>query len=359
VSDHRHRIQRILTLIPYLRSHPGVRVEELEAFCGAPAAEILSDLNRILLCGVPPYLPDDYIGVYVDDGKVEIRFAEHWKRPVRFTLPEALALRLAIESLPAGGDAAYVEARRLLLEKISRILGAEAAEQGGGSRAEATRAVEGRLAAIAGKGPTHGLVPARSRVEAVLSAIVPALDARPRPKVEIDYYSASSDALRTRKVRPYGLVHKQGEDYLVAHDEASDETRSFRVDRIRAARAVPGETFEPPPRFSLERFERRDMNFQKRFVRRVKVRFDRSVARWVRESRTEDEIEPLPDGSLLVHMRVANTPWLLNEVLQYGAAAEIVDPPEMREAMRAHLDEAARAHAAFAAAAAAAAGRGA
>src|SRR5512137_992144 len=122
MSDPKHRIQRILTLIPYLRDHPGVRLEELEEFCGAPAAEILGDLNRILLCGVPPYLPDDYIGVYVDDGKVDIRFAEHFKRPVRFTLPEALALKLAIESLPPGGDAAYKDARRLLLEKIGRIL---------------------------------------------------------------------------------------------------------------------------------------------------------------------------------------------------------------------------------------------
>src|SRR5205814_2029123 len=202
------------------------------AYCGAPATEILSDLDKILLCGVPPYLPDDYIGVYVDDGKVEIRFAEHFRRPVRFTLPEALALKLAIESLPPGGDDAYKDARRLLLEKIGRILGAEAAEQGGGSRLEATRQVEGRLAAIS---------------------------------------------------------------------------------------------------------ERRDMNFRRRFDREVKVRFDRSVARYVRESRREDAIEETPDGHLIVTMKVANVPWLLNEVLQYGAAAEIVGPDEVRRAMREHL----------------------
>jgi len=345
MSDPKHRIQRILTLIPYLRSHPGVRVEDLEAFCGAPAAEILSDLNRILLCGVPPYLPDDYIGVYVDDGKVEIRFAEHWRRPVRFTLPEALALKLAIESLPGGGDPAYVEARRMLLEKISRILGAEAAEQGGGTRAEATRAVEGRLATIGGRGPTHGLVPARRRVEAVLAVVVPALDARPRHAVLLEYYSASSDDLRERRVRPYGLVLKAGEQYLVAHDEATGETRSFRIDRIRAARALLEASFEVPKQFSLERFEKRDMNFQRRFVKKARVRFDRSVARYVRESRRDDDLEPLPDGGIMATVRVASAQWLVNEVLQYGTAAEIVDPPEMREAMRSHLAEMAKLHA--------------
>src|SRR5205085_8960068 len=137
-----------------------------------------------------------------------VRFAEHFRRPVRFTLPEALALKLAIESLPSGGDEAYKDARRLLLEKISRILGQEASEQGGGTKLEATRAVEGRLAAISGKGPTYGLPPARARNEQVLAVIVPALEARPRYELEIEYYSASSDQMRPRTVRPYGLVDK-------------------------------------------------------------------------------------------------------------------------------------------------------
>ncbi len=337
MSDPRHRIQRILTLIPYLRANPGVRVEDLEAYCGASAAEVLGDLNRILLCGVPPYLPDDYIGVYVEEGKVEIRFAEHFRRPVRFTLPEALALKLAIESLPPGGDETYRDARRRLLEKIGRILGAEAAEQGGGTRLEATRAVEGRLAAISGRGPTYGLLPARRRNAEVLGVILPALEARPRHEVEIDYYSASSDQMRPRKVRPYGLVDKSGEHYLVAFDHATKEVRSFRVDRIRAARPLAGTPFEVPAKFNLKKFEKIDMNFRKRFSHTVKVRFDRSVARYVRESRREDKIDEAPDGSLLVTMKVANAPWLLNEVLQYGTAAEIVEPAEMRKAMREHL----------------------
>jgi proteasome accessory factor C len=290
---------------------------------------------------VPPYLPDDYIGVYVDDGKVEIRFADHFRRPVRFTLPEALALKLAIESLPAGGDVAYQDARRSLLQKIARILGAEAAEQGGGSRLEATHAVEGKISALAGRGPITGVPPARRRNEAVLAVIVPALDPRRRHEIEIDYYSASSDRLKTRVVRPLGLVDKSGEHYLVAHDLETKEERSFRVDRIRAARAIaPLRAFEPPAKWSLERFEKREMNFGRRFEKWVLVRFDRSVARFVRESRREDRIEEQPDGSLLATIKVANVPWLLNEILQYGGAAEVVEPEEMRAKMREHLAEA-------------------
>lgn len=334
MSEPRHRIQRILTMIPFLRKNPGVRLDELAAYCGAPPTEILSDLDKMLLCGVPPYLPDDYIGVYVDDGRVEIRFAEHFRRPVRFTLPEALALKLAIESLPPGGDQAYREARKSLLEKIGRILGQEAAESGGGSRMAATREMEGRLVAHPGRGPSHGLPPARRRNEEVLGVVVPAIEAR--RELEIEYYSASSDETRQRVVHPYGLVDKSGEHYLVAFCELTNEVRSFRIDRMRAARALAAE-FERPRGFSLERFEKREMNFPRRFEVTAEVRFARAVARWVREARKGERMTETKEGDLVVTMKAASMPWLLNEVLGYGPNAEVLGPPEVRKAMRAHL----------------------
>lgn len=342
MSDPRHRIQRILTLIPFLRKNPGTALEDLAAYCGAPAAEVLSDLDKILLCGVPPYLPDDYIGVYVEDGKVSIRFAEHFKRPVRFTLPEALALKLAIESLPAGGDAAYRDARRSLLEKIGRILGEEAAEHSGGSRLARARELESRLVARSGRGPTQGLPPARRRNEEVLAVIVPAIEAR--RELEIQYYSASSDQTRARTVHPYGLVDKSGEHYLVAFCCLTNEIRSFRVDRIRSARELPG-TFERAPGFRLDRFEKREMNFPRRFEVTARVRFSKDVARWVREARKGDPMEETREGDLVVTMKAASIPWLLNEVLGYGPNAEVLGPPEVRRAMREHLAAMRAAHA--------------
>jgi predicted DNA-binding transcriptional regulator YafY len=237
--------------------------------------------------------------------------------------------------LPPGGDAAYRDARRSLLEKIGRILGEEAAEAGGGSRLAAVREVEARLVAHPGRGPTQGLLPARRRNEEVLAVVVPAIEAR--REIEIDYYSASSDQTRARVVHPYGLVDKSGEHYLVAYCTLTHEIRSFRIDRIREARRRDA-TFERPGRgFSLERFEKREMNFPKRFDVTATVRFSRAVARWVREARKGEAMQEARDGDLLVTMRAASVPWLLNEVLGYGPNAEIVGPPEMRRAMAEHL----------------------
>lgn len=71
-------------------------------------------------------------------------------------------------------------------------------------------------------------------------------------RVEITYL----DRQRTRSVRcvdPLGLVSKAGVWYVVAQTE--NGTRSFRVDRIEAARETP-ERFERPASFSLESYWR-------------------------------------------------------------------------------------------------------
>ena len=44
-----------------------------------------------LLCGVPPYSPVDLVDLSIQGDRVSIRFAEPFGRPVRLTLPEAIA----------------------------------------------------------------------------------------------------------------------------------------------------------------------------------------------------------------------------------------------------------------------------
>ncbi len=330
MSDPKHRIRRILNIIPYVRAHPGVPIEELARYCGAAPAEVLADLDRILLCGVPPYLPDDYIGVYVDGGRVEIRFADHFRRPVRFTVPEALALLMAIESLPEGGDEVHVEARRTLAEKIHGILARSL-----GPSAAAAGAVDDRIGTVTGSGPTGGVPPARRCYRAALDCLKPAVEAR--REVEIEYYSASRDATRPRVVQPYGFVDKRGDLYLVAHCKEREGVRSFRVDRIR--KAVPlAAFFALPPRFDIGKYAKSSMDFSKRhrYVARVRVRGDR-LARWLKESRADD-IEEVGPGEVIVTIRAFELTWLVNEILSYGPETEVIEPPEVRAAVREHVE---------------------
>ncbi|MFC1707608.1 helix-turn-helix transcriptional regulator [Planctomycetota bacterium] len=328
MSDPKHRIQRILNIIAYVRKNAGVPIEDLARYFATTPSEILADLDRILLCGVPPYLPDDYIGVYVEEGRAEIRFADHFRRPFRFSPTEALALLMAIESLPEGGDDPHLEARRSLSEKFRRLLSRSLTAPEG--------RVDGRIETISGSGPTGGMLPARRCYRAALGVLKPAVETH--HEVEIEYYSASKDATGPRVVRPYGFVEKQGNLYLVAHCKLSEGVRSFRVDRIRKATQLAA-TFEIPPRFSIERYEKHEMDFSKRFrvTARVRVRGER-IVRWLQETRSGD-LDEVKDGEAVVTIRAIELAWLVNEVLSYGPETEVLEPPEVRDALRRHLED--------------------
>ena len=56
----------------------------------------MRDLEQVVfMVGVPPYTPDALIEVEVDEGWVQINFAEYFRRPLRLTPPQAVALLVA------------------------------------------------------------------------------------------------------------------------------------------------------------------------------------------------------------------------------------------------------------------------
>ena len=62
------------------------------------------------------------------------------------------------------------------------------------------------------------------------------------------------------------------------------------------------------------------------------VRFRKEAAPWVTEFFSEHE--SLPDGSVLVRFDASSTDWLIRRVLEFGADAEVVEPPRYRDAVR-------------------------
>jgi predicted DNA-binding transcriptional regulator YafY len=59
-------------------------------------------------------------------------------------------------------------------------------------------------------------------------------------------YTAADGRRSERTLHPYGLVSHSGRWYITGADAETGEERTFRLDRIADARALPG-SFEPPP----------------------------------------------------------------------------------------------------------------
>ncbi|NOZ24075.1 MAG: WYL domain-containing protein [Planctomycetes bacterium] len=309
------RLNRILAMIPYIRQHPNVKIGELAKVVGCRPSELLQDLSeRVLLCGVPPYLPNDYIDVHIQGDSVRIRFAEHFKRPVRFTMQEALALKVMLSSVADSGIS------KGLLSKLDGVLSSETKRK--------VRAAHGRIGFL--DHPMSTL----QQVERALQA---------RREIEIEYYTAGRDAMTTRAVRPYGTIFHHGFWYMVAYCRLRKKELPFRVDRIKSLRVLDS-TYKIPKRFDLSRYEREEMYIPKHPGQDVAVRFDAELARWVKEDVPPGRIVEQEDGGIVLRLTTVHFEWLVRWLLPFGDHAQITSPPALKKRMREICEETLRAY---------------
>jgi len=301
------RLNRILTMIPTLQRHQGIRVQELAQLLGTDPQTILADLDAVLLCGVPPYLPNDYIGVVLEGDRIYVSFAEHFKRPVNLTFEEALSLGLSLRRLPLPKErrAAAEDLRRKLLALLpgpARRMWREAGRQVDVGRFH--KEVEDRIALL------------RQAIEE-------------RRETRIEYYTASRDEMTVRGLRPYGLVEHNGDWYVVGHCLLRDRELPFRVDRIRKL-TLCAERFERPKDFAIEKYRRPQMYFPTFRDMRVKLKIAPELARWVADEHPAGKMRRLADGSLILNLPVSQPQWIISWVTAHAGHVELLAPLALR-----------------------------
>jgi proteasome accessory factor C len=308
MTDPEERINRLLSLIPYVLKHQGVTLGELCEVFELSQEQLLKDLHLIFMCGQPDYTPADLIEVDIDDDRVYIRMADYFARPLRFTPAELSGLYLACSALSKLSGLPSSPALISAVEKIGKALGVAPI-----SPHDIEESVE-----IQDLAPEHG----------VLAELSGALDQR--QVVEMEYYTYGRDDLTRRRVHPLSLEFGMGHWYLRAWDERSHEMRVFRVDRIKDLEATE-DIFEPPE--GEEDSAPSPLGTADSGGTEVRLRFSPSLARWAREQRVFSEVEE--EGDYLVCTLYADTlPWLERELLRYGPEVEILSPPELKERLR-------------------------
>src|SRR5215212_7050605 len=284
------RLQRLLAIIPWVASRDGPRVDEVCARFGCTEAELVDDLELLFLCGLHPYTPDMLIDVDIADGRVRIRYAEYFSRPLRLTPSEGLALLASGRTVlaAAGGDDDGPLARGL--HKLALAMGVDAGE-----------AVEIELGPVA---------------EDLLATLRGAAGAH--RQVEIDYYSFGRDERARRVIDPYAVFSASGQWYVSGFCHRVDDERLFRVDRIASATALDS-TFALPkrtPDLAAYRPAAEDP--------RVTLELEPS-ARWVAEQYPMEKVEEVDSGRLRVTLVASQPAWLERLLLRLGRRATIVD----------------------------------
>jgi len=162
---------------------------------------------------------------------------------------------------------------------------------------------------------------------------------RLRRKALVRYRSLSSNRTAERRIHPYHLFNHRGDWYLAAWDEPRREVRTFALHRVRRV-TLTTEPYELPRSFRLRDYLADAFAIQKGAKPvAVTIRFAPRQARWIRERRwhRSARVQERLDGSLDLHLRIAETSEIKRWVLQFGAEAEVVRPASLRRAVAEEL----------------------
>lgn len=154
--------------------------------------------------------------------------------------------------------------------------------------------------------------------------------------VTFDYRKPGDTKKSARTVRPYHLANRENLWYLIGFDLERDALRTFALPRIANAESTK-KTFTRPADFSPEKFFATALgvlggtgDYQ------VVIRFAANVAERIREREWHEsqEMHDLPGGILELRLRLGALTEVEQWILSWGAAAEVISPPELRTRIR-------------------------
>ena len=300
------RFARLVTLAGLLigaaRDDERLPVKQVIDELGVTHDELREDLDvlNVVNFGGGTYVL--YAEIAGDEIEVDAdTYGDNFARPARLLPLEAKALVAAIDlfgdHLPQSG---LQSARR----KIVDALGHDPSEEG--------------LEIAPGRDDSHV-------VRTVNQAI------QTRRVLELQYYKENEDEFTKREVEPYQLVNGPEGWYLGCFDLAREDTRHFRLDRMKEA-TITDRELEPREGVEERLAEQEWLahgEVASAGVARVWVSPER--ARWLREERTVTD--ELADGAVVVEVPYGSRDWLVREILKGAGDLVVLEPDDARDAV--------------------------
>jgi predicted DNA-binding transcriptional regulator YafY len=295
---------RILKIQTLLQGNPqGLTTGEIASRTGVNPRTTYRDIRALEAMNVP---------IYEDRGRILID-RNYFVAPVKFTLPEAMALLMGVRLMHKATDEANPDVADAFT-KLAAVLPPAVAPY-----------VHATVRQMEGRPPN----PTYSRV---LQTI--ALGWAGNKAVRI-WYPGSDHEVKPRLIEPYFLEPSLigHSSYVVAKDRGLDQMRTFKLERI--SRAEPtGESYQIPGDFDVNSYLAGAWGiFHSGEPTEVRLRFYPPAAARVKEStwhpsqRLSDGPGGAADMSVTVSGTIEITPWILG----WGEAVEVLAPAALRE----------------------------
>ena len=299
------RVERMLTLVPWLSSNPGVSMTEAARNFDISVEQLEKDLWTLVVSGLPGHGPDQLIDIdFWDDGKIYVRDPQVLGTSMRLSADESTALLVGLRLLAQISDGGI---RSVVLAAAGRIEAALGASDSG-------LVVD-----------VDSVSSVRSEMEVVLGS---------GSAAAITYGGATDDVVSNRVIWPHQIYTIDDILYVEAYCESAEANRTFRLDRILALQEVS----QPRPAGAdlttgLHPLPKENAQNVATIV------FSPDVA-WAADFHSVLGSEVSSDGSVTVTMGFFDPDWVIGWVMSLGGGAEILAPPELRAATFAAADQA-------------------
>jgi predicted DNA-binding transcriptional regulator YafY len=165
-------------------------------------------------------------------------------------------------------------------------------------------------------------------------------DLRP---LNVRYRSAGKVKEEAITIHPYAMVLHRDSIYCVGYHVQKGDVRTFVLDRMRDSEVSFAEHFDLPDDFHIDEYFQGELGvFKSSEMHRVVVDFDAAATEYVkmRKVHPSQKLAALPGGGTRLTMVVGNLNPVTSWVLEWGARAHVVEPPELVLRVRAELKEA-------------------
>ena len=284
------RVSGLLRMLPWLMKQERVSVAKMAKQFSMSESDLIEDIEMASMCGVPPYTPFELTDIYIDEGYIFVGLNKRFERSLELTSSEAFGLNLmaaAAKELPG-----FTRGKDLksAVKKLRKVLGDDVVD-------------------VDIESPTF------------LPVVTEAASSGQR--LRMTYWTPARNEESERTITVRTVFVDRGHWYIRADDDASNDSRHFRVDRIRSV--TPLDEFVP---VSLSTAQVPAWFADASGSQIVTAQVAASAA-WVVETYPCTVREERADGSYLIDIVSNCEHWLGRLLLRAGGAITVVAPIEM------------------------------
>lgn len=285
MSDATGRAIRLLDLVPYLRANPGMNIKEIATEFKVSVSEIVSDLDLLMVCGLPGYTPLELIDLSTDEGYVTLRDPQNLEYPRNFTIHELLILKIALSALLVDSPPMLHSEIGSLISKLDHQMPNQISSEG--------------ILFV----PDNILNLRRIGEEALVK----------NQQVEISYRNDTKDELTNRKISLIREYESEGEYFWDAWCHLANAKRTFNLEKISSAT------------LSMDPSSIGDLSGEGSALT-VRLRIEQKSQFFARHQNILKQTEE-PE---IYEARIYQREWLVREILSAGETATVIAPSDLK-----------------------------